>query len=81
MFNYVDMLFTLPILLFEQSQVNKGKRNWNKEKDKFNKKLNSIFFVIYLTKKDIYIYIYIWRKIEILLITLKNTFKWPQLNC
>jgi len=25
MFNYVDMLFTLPILLFEQSQVNKGK--------------------------------------------------------
>jgi hypothetical protein len=34
------------------------KTNWNKEKDKFNKKLNSIFFVIYLAKKDIYIYIY-----------------------
>ena len=31
------------------------KKNWNKEKDKFNKKLNSIFFVIYL-KKKIYIY-------------------------
>jgi hypothetical protein len=30
------------------------KKNWNKEKDKFNKKLNSIFFVIYLKKKDIY---------------------------
>ena len=33
------------------------KKNLNKEKDKFNKKLNSIFFVIYLAKKDIYIYI------------------------
>jgi predicted small integral membrane protein len=32
------------------------KKNWNKENDKFNKKLNSIFFLIYLTKKDIYIY-------------------------
>jgi hypothetical protein len=31
------------------------KKNWNKEKDKFNKKLNSIFFVIYLKKKR-YIY-------------------------
>ena len=31
------------------------KKNWNKEKDKFNKKLNSIYFVIYL-KKKIYIY-------------------------
>jgi hypothetical protein len=30
------------------------KKNWNKEKDKFNKKLNSIFFVIHLK----YIYIY-----------------------
>ena len=30
------------------------KKNWNKEKDKFNKKLNNIFFVIYLKKKDIY---------------------------
>ena len=39
------------------------KKNWNKEKDKCNKKLNSIFFVIYLKKKDIYMYI--WRKIEI----------------
>jgi hypothetical protein len=40
------------------------KKNWNKEKDKFNKKLNSIFFVIYL-KKKIYIYIYMkknWNK-------------------
>ena len=36
------------------------KKNWNKEKDKFNKKLNNIFFVIYVKKK-----IYIWRKIEI----------------
>ena len=35
------------------------KKNWNKEKDKFNKKLNSIFFVIYL-KKERYIYIYIY---------------------
>ena len=34
------------------------KKNWNKEKDKFNKKLNSILFVIYFKKKDIYIYIY-----------------------
>jgi hypothetical protein len=31
------------------------KKNWNKEKDKFNKKLNNIFFVIHL--KNIYIYI------------------------
>ena len=31
------------------------KKNLNKEKDKFNKKLNSIFFVIYL-KIKIYIY-------------------------
>ena len=29
------------------------KKNWNKEKDKFNKKLNNIFFVIHLK----YIYI------------------------
>ena len=35
------------------------KKNWNKEKDKFNKKLNNIFFVIHL-KKNIYIYIYIY---------------------
>ena len=32
------------------------KKNLNKEKNKFNKKLNSIFFVIYFKKKDIYIY-------------------------
>jgi hypothetical protein len=32
------------------------KKIWNKEKDKFNKKLNNIFFVIHL-KKIIYIYI------------------------
>ena len=40
------------------------KKNWNKEKDKFNKKLNNIFFVIHL-KKNIYIYIYMkknWNK-------------------
>ena len=37
------------------------KKNWNKEKDKFNKKLNSIFFVIYLKRKR-YIYIYIYMK-------------------
>ena len=36
------------------------KKNCNKEKDKFNKKLNSIFFVIYLKKKKKYIYIYIY---------------------
>jgi hypothetical protein len=29
------------------------KKNWNKEKDKFNKKLNNISFVIHL--KNIYI--------------------------
>ena len=33
------------------------KKNWNKEKDKFNKKLNSIFVVIYFKNKR-YIYIY-----------------------
>ena len=33
------------------------KKNWNKEKDKFNKKLNNIFFVIHLKKINIYIYI------------------------
>jgi hypothetical protein len=27
------------------------KKNWNKEKDKFNKKLNNIFFVIHFKKK------------------------------
>jgi hypothetical protein len=31
------------------------KKNWNKEKDKFNKKLNNISFVIHLKKKYIYI--------------------------
>ena len=31
------------------------KKNWNKEKDKFNKKLNNIFYVIYVKKKR-YIY-------------------------
>jgi hypothetical protein len=36
------------------------KKNLNKQKDKFKKKLNSIFFVIYLKRKDIYIYIYIY---------------------
>ena len=30
------------------------KKNLNKEKNKFNKKLKSIFFVIYLKKKYIY---------------------------
>jgi hypothetical protein len=33
------------------------KKIWNKEKDKFNKKLNNIFFVIHL-KKYIYKYIH-----------------------
>jgi hypothetical protein len=36
------------------------KKNWNKEKDKFNKKLNNIFFVIHL-KKNTYIY-WKWNK-------------------
>jgi hypothetical protein len=31
------------------------KKNWNKEKYKFNKKLNNISFVIYLKKIHIYI--------------------------
>jgi hypothetical protein len=35
------------------------KKNWNKQKDKFNKKLNSIFFCD-LFKKKRYIYIYIY---------------------
>ena len=35
------------------------KKNWNKQKDKFNKKLNNIFSVIHL-KKYIYVYIYIY---------------------
>ena len=38
------------------------KKNLNKEKDKFNKKLNNIFFVIHL--KNIYIYIYIEIEIK-----------------
>jgi hypothetical protein len=33
------------------------KKNWNKEKDKFNKKLNNIFFC---DSFSIYIYIYIY---------------------
>ena len=40
------------------------KINWNKEKDKFNKKLNNIFVVIHL-KKNIYRNLYIywnWNK-------------------
>jgi hypothetical protein len=37
------------------------KKIWNKEKDKFNKKLNNIFFVIHLKKKYIYIY-WNWNK-------------------
>jgi NADH dehydrogenase/NADH:ubiquinone oxidoreductase subunit G len=42
------------------------KKNWNKQKDKFNKKLNSIFFCdLFKKKRYIYIYIYIkknWNK-------------------
>ena len=38
------------------------KKNWNKEKNKFNKKLNNIFFCDSF-KKYIYIYIYWnWNK-------------------
>jgi hypothetical protein len=32
------------------------KNNWNKQKDKFNKKLNNIF-LWFIKKKNIYIYI------------------------
>jgi hypothetical protein len=39
------------------------KKNWNKQKDKFNKKLNSIFFCdLFKKKRYIYIYIYIYIK-------------------
>ena len=38
------------------------KKNWNKEKDKFNKKLNNIFFCD--SFKNIYIYIYIEIEIK-----------------
>ena len=39
------------------------KKNWNKEKNKFNKKLNSIFVVIYIkNKRYIYIYEENWNK-------------------
>jgi hypothetical protein len=34
------------------------KKNWNKEKDKHNKKLNNIFFVSDSFKIKIYMYIY-----------------------
>jgi hypothetical protein len=44
------------------------KTNWNKERDKFNKKLDNIFFVIHL--KKIYIYIEIEIKNIILFIFL-----------
>jgi hypothetical protein len=51
------------------------KKNWYKEKDKFNKKLNSIFFVIYFKKKRCIYMKKNWNKENISLI---NYFKKTQ---